>query len=44
MPFRSLKAHFVDKDRKFSYSVKIWNMKEEVKDEHVESGISDDDE
>ena len=44
MPFRSLKAHFVDQDRNFRFSLKIWNMKEEVKDENVESGISDDDE
>ena len=36
------KAHFVDTDRKFKYSLKIRNLKEEAKDENVESGISDD--
>ena len=36
------KAHFVDNDRKFKYSLKIRNLKEEAKDENVESGISDD--
>ena len=39
-----LKARFMDKDGKFKYSVQIRNLKEEVKDENVESGISDDDE
>ena len=38
------KSHFVDKDLKLMYSVKIRNLKEEAKDENVESGISDDDE
>ena len=36
------KAHFIDTDRKFKYSLKIRNLKEEVKDDNVESGISDD--
>ena len=36
------KAHFIDTDRKFKYSLKIRNLKEEAKDENVESGISDD--
>ena len=36
------KAHFIDNDRTFMYSLKIRNLKEEAKDENVESGISDD--
>ena len=32
---------FIDSDQKFSYSVSIRNMKEEVKDDNEESGISD---
>ena len=36
------KAHFIDPDRKFKYSLKIRNLKEEAKDGNVESGISDD--
>ena len=36
------KAHFIDTDRKFKYSLKIRNLKEEAKDDNVESGISDD--
>ena len=35
---------FVDEDRKFKYILEIRNLKEEVKDENYESGISDDDE
>ena len=37
-------AQFVDKDLKFEYSIEIKNLKEEVKDENYESGISDTDE
>ena len=37
-------AQFVDENRKFEYSLEIRNLKEEVKDENYESGISDDDE
>ena len=36
------KAHFIENDRTFKYSLKIRNLKEEAKDENVESGISDD--
>ena len=39
--FGFFKSHFINKDRKFIYSVKIRNLKEEAKDENVESGISD---
>ena len=39
--FGFFKSHFINKDRKFIYSVKIRNLKEEVKDENVESVISD---
>ena len=35
---------FVDEDRKFKYVLEIRNLKEEVKDENYESGISDDEE
>ena len=42
--FGFFKAHFIDKDRRFQYSVKIRNLKEEVKDENFEYGISDNDE
>ena len=42
MPLGMLKAQFIDKDGKFKYSVQIRNLKEEVKDDNVESGISDD--
>ena len=45
MPFAMLKAQFMDKngnDGKFNCSVQIRNLKEEVKDDNVESGISDD--
>ena len=36
------KAYFIDTDRKVKYSLKIRNLKEEAKDENVESEISDD--
>ena len=39
--FGMMKARFMDKDGKFNYSVQIRNLKEEVKDENVESGVSD---
>ena len=37
-------AQFSDEERKFEYSLRIRNLKEEVKDENYESGISDNDE
>ena len=47
-PMRSLhfKEKFTDPDDKgkFAYTIKIRNLKEEAKDDNVESGISDDDE
>ena len=42
MAFGMIKAQFMDKDGNFKYSVQIRNLKEEVKDDNVESGISDD--
>jgi len=36
--------NFMDEDSKISFDVKIRNLKEEVKDENVESGVSDTDE
>ena len=44
IPHQAFMAQFVDKDLKFEYSVEIKNLKEEVKDENYESGISDTDE
>ena len=44
IPHRVLKAQFVDEDNNYEYSLEIQNLKEEVKDEHCESGISDNDE
>ena len=44
IPHKALKAQFVDEDNNYQYSLEIQNLKEEVKDEHCESGISDDDE
>ena len=41
---RAFVAQFVNKDRKYEYSLDIRNLKEEVKDENYESGISDTDE
>ena len=41
MPLGTMKAQFMDKDGKFKYSVQIKNLKEEVKDDNEESGISD---
>ena len=40
----SFEANFVDENNNFWWSVNIRNMKEEAKDENVESGISDNDE
>ena len=37
-----MRMQFVGPDEDFSYSVSIRNMKEEAKDDNVESGISDD--
>ena len=37
-----MKARFMDKNGKFKYSVQIQNLQEEVKDEIVESEMSDD--
>ena len=44
IPHKALKAQFVDEDNNYEYLLEIQNLKEEVKDEHCESGISDDDE
>ena len=44
IPHENFMAQFVDENRKFEYSLEIRNLKEEVKDENYESGISDDDE
>ena len=38
------KANFINEDDKFFYDVTIRNLKKEVKDENVESGVSDVDE
>ena len=37
-------VQFSDEERKFEYSLRIRNLKEEVKDENYESGVSDNDE
>ena len=42
MPSGLLKAKFMDENGKFKFSVQIRNLKEEVKDDNEESGISDD--
>ena len=44
IPRKEFKAQFVNEDREFKYSLEIRNLKEEVKDENYESGISDNDE
>ena len=41
---KTFENKFLSKDDKFKFSVKIRNLKEEVKDENVESGVSDVDE
>ena len=38
----ALTSIFIKDDKRFDYYVKITNMKEEVKDQNVESGVSDD--
>ena len=40
--FDMFKAQFLDEDHNFEFSISIKNMKEEVKDDNEESGISDD--
>merc|ERR1711862_173851 len=42
-PYWSFKSQFEDENRVFKVSLKIRNLKEEVKDENYESGISEDD-
>ena len=44
VPFKFMKKHFIDENREHKYSVKIRNLKQEVKDENEESGVSDIDE
>ena len=44
MPFEFMKNHFIDENRKYKFCVKIRNLKQEVKDENEESGVSDVDE
>ena len=44
IPRKVFMAQFVNEDREFKYSLEIRNLKEEVKDENYESGISDNDE
>ena len=49
IPHENYIAQFLDEncdedDRKYEYSLEIRNLKEEAKDENIESGISDDDE
>ena len=44
IPHKALIAQLVDEDKKYEYSLEIRNLKEEVKDENYESGISDNDE
>jgi len=41
MSFKVFKHQFIDENFRFNYSVKIRNLKEEAKDENVESGVSD---
>ena len=44
IPHKALIAQLVDEDNEYEYSLEIKNLKEEVKDENYESGISDNDE
>mgnify|MGYP001234717377 FL=1 len=44
IPHEFFMAQFVDEKLEYEYSLEIRNLKEEVKDENYESGISDDDE
>ena len=41
MSCKVFKLQFIDENFRFNYSVKIRNLKEEAKDENVESGVSD---
>ena len=41
---KAFMTHFLDEDNKYEYSLEIHDLKEEVKDEFCESGISDNDE
>ena len=43
IPRKALMAHLVDEDNEYEYSLEMKNLKEEVKDENNESGISDND-
>jgi len=42
-PFANFKAQFVNEANEYEYSLKIRNLKEEAKDDTIESGISDND-
>ena len=44
MNYQAMINQFIEEDGTFKYSVQIRNLKEEAKDDNVESGISDDDE
>ena len=44
MNHKAMAKQFIEEDDTFKYSVQIRNLKEEAKDDNVESGISDDDE
>jgi len=43
IPYGAFKAQYVDENDEFKYLLEIRNLKEEVKDENYESGISDND-
>ena len=42
-PYRAFVSQFVDENREYKAELKIRNLKEEVKDDNYESGISEDD-
>ena len=44
IPHKNFVAQVLNEDRKYEYSLQIRNLKEEVKDDNYESGISDNDE
>ena len=44
IPRKLFETKYMDQERNFKYLVTITNLKEEVKDDNVESGISDDEE
>jgi len=44
IPHKAFIIQFLDEEKKYEYSLEIRNLKEEVKDENYESGISDNDE